>query len=103
MIKHLNDNKETFFVYSEAEETLNAMTPSECKQHKKYLVYIYKWILNQRWKYPELQKLGGELKKTVMGKIYEGHEIEEEQKKIQNELEEVELQAQKVIDLEKRR
>lgn len=31
------------------------MTSDEAQQHKKYLVYIYKWILNQRvWGNKEL-------------------------------------------------
>ena len=62
-------------------------------------MYIYKWILNQRWKNRELQKLGDELKKTVMGKIYEGHEVEEEQKEIKTELEKVELEAKSAEEI----
>ena len=50
------------------------MTPEEAHTYKKYLIYIYKWSINQGDRIPENTKpYNTELKEMVVKKIYEGH------------------------------
>lgn len=98
----LNSNKGTFSAYLEAEETLLGLTAEECRQQKRYLVYIYRWIVNQReWENLEIEKLGTDLKGVVIGKIYEGHHSAEEQNRVKQELERVELRKKEELELQK--
>lgn len=99
-IKKLNDHKYAYNTYLEAEETVIMMTPEEALKHKRYLVYIYKWILNQRtWPNQDIQHMGAQLKKVVVGKIYQGHENNEEKEKAKEELEKIELKINEKMEI----
>lgn len=76
-IKKLNEDKSSFSAYIEAEELVVAMNAEEAAKHKKYLIYLYKLILNQKsTSKPEFQSLCDELKKAIQDKILEGHQHE---------------------------
>lgn len=50
------------------------MSAEEAHRYKKYLVYLYKWIINSNGKIPSpTQELHAHLKKIVVEKIYEGN------------------------------
>ena len=73
-IKKLNENKNQIVNYLEAEELVATMDAEQATQHKKYLIYIYKWILNQKTKgKTEYDEMRDSLKKEVVNKIFEGH------------------------------
>ena len=53
-IKNLNENKDKPTVFLEAIEIVETMTSEEGQKHKKYLVYLYKWSINQSQKVPQI-------------------------------------------------
>lgn len=66
-IKKLNDHKDAYNAYLEADETVAMMSPEEAQQNKKYLVYMYKWIISQKvWSNEEIERLGSDLKKIIV-------------------------------------
>ena len=63
------------------------MTPKEARHYKKYLVYLYKWAMNQQNKLPvETNSLNEALKELIISKIYESHSQGEELKSVEHEL-----------------
>ena len=65
------------------------MSIEETKNNKKYLIYIYKWILSQsKWSQPEFESLGLQLSKVIEGKIIESCLNTEEKNKAERELDE---------------
>ena len=81
--------------YLEAKELVATMDAEQATQHKKYLIYIYKWILNQKTKgKTDYDDMRDSLKKEVVRKIFEGHSKMEEKKIVEVELKKYERLAE---------
>lgn len=66
------------------------MSIDETRKNRKYLVYIYKWIVSQnKWSQPEFEKLGIQLSKIIESKIIECKQNKQDKIKSQNELEDI--------------
>ena len=69
----LNVDRDRPTMYLEAEEVVLKMSGEEARDLKKYLVYLYKWIINSNGKTSIItEDLHNHLKKVVVDKIYEG-------------------------------
>ena len=86
VIKNISDGNHSFTAHEECIEAVNKLKPEDAHQNKRYLIYMYKMILNRNSEHHLHDDFWKELKGSIVTKIYEAHASVVEKAKAEEEL-----------------